>query len=292
MRTALGRARRLVTLVLLGLSAWYLFLRRRVAPRPVEWQTGPVPAGRSGAELGAAGELPDDVLATDAGLTELPDPVPAEPSSAGLAAEPADLPAAFPAAPLAAVEPADAVGEVPAVEPPDGVVVVDAVRLDEVLAEGPDGEPELVEVVDETVTVADLAGPVPFEVDEPVVEGSPDAPTEQFVRGLDDGIEEPTSEIPRPVFAETPSPAFSEAPTMEMPVLMDDLRAVRGIGPSMERMLHGLGIVSFRQLALLDGTELERVRHELRDFRSRIEREDWIGQARQLHKTKYGTDPV
>ena len=46
-----------------------------------------------------------------------------------------------------------------------------------------------------------------------------------------------------------PMPTFSEAPTMEIPAVTDDLRAVRGIGPSMERKLHGLGIVSYRQLA-------------------------------------------
>jgi predicted flap endonuclease-1-like 5' DNA nuclease len=85
--------------------------------------------------------------------------------------------------------------------------------------------------------------------------------------------------------------AFNEAPTMEIPAVTDNLRALRGIGPSMERMLHSLGIVSFRQLALLDGDELQRVRDELRDFRTRIEREDWIGQARALHKEKYGTEP-
>jgi predicted flap endonuclease-1-like 5' DNA nuclease len=86
-------------------------------------------------------------------------------------------------------------------------------------------------------------------------------------------------------------PTFSEAPTMEIPAVTDDLRAVRGIGPSMERMLHNLGIVSFRQLAMLDGGELERVRAELSDFRSRIEREDWVGQARTLYREKYGRDP-
>jgi predicted flap endonuclease-1-like 5' DNA nuclease len=86
-------------------------------------------------------------------------------------------------------------------------------------------------------------------------------------------------------------PTFSEAPTMEIPAVTDDLRAVRGIGPSTERLLHGLGIISFRQLAMLDGPELERVRGELHDFRSRIEREDWVGQARELHRAKYGREP-
>ena len=110
------------------------------------------------------------------------------------------------------------------------------------------------------------------------------------------GVEEPTVSI-RPEADEEagraiPMPTFSEAPTMEIPAVSDDLRAVRGIGPSMERKLHSLGIVSYRQLALLDGAELEQVRAELTDFRNRIEREDWAGQARALHREKYGRDPA
>ena len=90
---------------------------------------------------------------------------------------------------------------------------------------------------------------------------------------------------------EIPMPTVSETPTGEIPAVTDDLRAVRGIGATMERKLHGLGIVSYRQLAMLDGAELERVRAELTDFRNRIEREDWVGQARDLYREKYGRDP-
>lgn len=250
MRSALGRTRKLVALVMLGLSAWWLFLRRRAEP---VWHDAP----RSpGPELGAPGVSPAEVLATGAGLTVLP----------------------------------DAAGERPAVEPPAGTG--DEAGVGALLADTPsvDEVDEVTAVIeDHPSTDSPPAGPADLTVAPAAVGG--DEATEVFAPGVEDGIEEPTSELPRPTFAETPSPAFSDAPTMVMPVLMDDLRAVRGIGPSMERMLHGFGIVSFRQLALLDGTELEQVRDELRDFRSRIEREDWIGQARQLHKTKYGIDP-
>ena len=113
------------------------------------------------------------------------------------------------------------------------------------------------------------------------------------------GVDEPTATTPTEAELEDgggrsrgiPMPTFSEAPTAEIPAVTDDLRAVRGIGPSMERKLHRLGIVSYRQLALLDGAELERVRGELTDFRGRIEREDWVGQARALYREKYGRDP-
>lgn len=297
MRTALGRARRLVTLLLLALSAWYLFLRRRVAP--VAGHPAAGPAGPSRDELGAPGELPDDVLATDAGLTELPaaGAVDGPPADVLAAPVPAAAPAEVPDVPAPAeVLDVPVSAEVVDVPAPAEVVDVPAAAAPAEVVEVP-GSAEPAEVVEVPAAVGPLGAgggvgaPAAPGADDGA-SGLADAPTEQFPPGIEDGIEDPTNEIPRPEFAETPSPAFSDAPTMEMPVLMDDLRAVRGIGPSMERMLHGLGIVSFRQLALLDGAELERVRHELRDFRSRIEREDWIGQARQLHKAKYGTDPA
>ena len=70
----------------------------------------------------------------------------------------------------------------------------------------------------------------------------------------------------------------------------DDLRRIRGVGPAIESVLHGLGIRSYRQLLMLDEAGLDRVRDALRDFRQRIEREDWIGQARRLHREKYGEE--
>ena len=71
----------------------------------------------------------------------------------------------------------------------------------------------------------------------------------------------------------------------------DDLRRIKGVGPAIERSLHEAGIHSYRQLATLDADGLGQVRVSLRDFRRRIEREDWVGQARELHREKYGEFP-
>ena len=150
--------------------------------------------------------------------------------------------------------------------------------------------------------VAEVVAAEPVEAvvaDEPSVAALDEGRTDEELTTPELGIDEPTMTIARDTIAaeneETGTriamPTFSEAPTMEIPAVTDDLRAVRGIGPSMERMLHGLGIISFRQLAMLDGVELERVRAELSDFRTRIEREDWVGQARDLHREKYGREP-
>ena len=66
----------------------------------------------------------------------------------------------------------------------------------------------------------------------------------------------------------------------------DDLKMIKGIGPSIEKTLHGLGIYRFHQIAELSEYEIDRVAQQLRGFRSRIYREDWIGQARDLQHQK------
>lgn len=71
---------------------------------------------------------------------------------------------------------------------------------------------------------------------------------------------------------------------------VDDLRAIRGIGPAIEATLHRLGIHTFAELAALDVDGQERVRAELRDGTGRMQRDDWQGQARELHRAKYGGD--
>jgi predicted flap endonuclease-1-like 5' DNA nuclease len=50
--------------------------------------------------------------------------------------------------------------------------------------------------------------------------------------------------------------------------------------------LHGLGIVRFHQIAEMSEYDIDRVAQQLRGFRSRIYREDWIGQARDLQYQK------
>ena len=69
----------------------------------------------------------------------------------------------------------------------------------------------------------------------------------------------------------------------------DDLTEIVGIGKVFASMLHGLGIRSFRQLAASSAAELAQLSADFRDVRSRIENDDWVGQAKQLHDRKYGT---
>ena len=62
---------------------------------------------------------------------------------------------------------------------------------------------------------------------------------------------------------------------------VDDLKRIRGIGVLIEKKLNSLGILSFEQVANWTGADIERISNIL-DFKGRIERENWIEQARIL----------
>jgi predicted flap endonuclease-1-like 5' DNA nuclease len=66
----------------------------------------------------------------------------------------------------------------------------------------------------------------------------------------------------------------------------DDLKLIKGIGPAIEKTLNELGIVRFDQIADMSEYEIDRVAQRLKGFRTRIYREDWIGQARDLQLQK------
>ena len=78
------------------------------------------------------------------------------------------------------------------------------------------------------------------------------------------------------------------APEPEPEPEPDDLQEIVGIGKVFEQTLHGLGIVSFEQIANLDGIEIAQLNEELREFKGRVEQDDWVGQAKDLHLKKYG----
>ena len=71
-------------------------------------------------------------------------------------------------------------------------------------------------------------------------------------------------------------------------VVKDDLQRIKGVGPAIERTLHDLGIFSFDQIARISEYDINRIAERLKGFRSRIYREDWIGQARTLHDLRGG----
>ncbi len=87
---------------------------------------------------------------------------------------------------------------------------------------------------------------------------------------------------PRP----EPSPAGSRpkrpqglaAPRNERP---DNFQRISGIGPKLEKTLQDLGFFHYDQIAAWDPMEVDWINEHLR-FRGRVEREQWIEQARLL----------
>ena len=72
----------------------------------------------------------------------------------------------------------------------------------------------------------------------------------------------------------------------------DDLKDIKGIETVLEPIMHSIGVYTFRQIANWTPEDIEQVRDSLQQFKTRIEREDWIGQSKELHKEKYGDDPT
>lgn len=62
----------------------------------------------------------------------------------------------------------------------------------------------------------------------------------------------------------------------------DDLKIVRGIGPKLESMLHGMGIFHFDQIADWHAAELAWVDENLAGFKGRASRDAWVPQAKIL----------
>ena len=71
----------------------------------------------------------------------------------------------------------------------------------------------------------------------------------------------------------------------------DDLKKIKGVGPVIEKTLNELGIFLFNQIAEMSEFEIDRVAQRLKGFRSRIYREDWMGQARDLQFRKNNSLP-
>ena len=61
----------------------------------------------------------------------------------------------------------------------------------------------------------------------------------------------------------------------------DDLKRIRGIGVSIENRLRSLGVMTYEQVANWTRADIDRISETL-DFKGRIERENWVEQARIL----------
>ncbi|ANT59367.1 ATP synthase subunit E [Salipiger sp. CCB-MM3] len=97
----------------------------------------------------------------------------------------------------------------------------------------------------------------------------------------------PKEEIPAK--PETVAPAATEEEEAQPEALAsprggeaDNLKEIKGVGPKLESLLHELGIYHFDQIAGWSASEVAWMDQNLKGFRGRVSRDDWIGQAKTL----------
>lgn len=95
---------------------------------------------------------------------------------------------------------------------------------------------------------------------------------------------EEMEEACRPDFVPELPAAIPQATAKEA----DDLKQISGVGPFLEGKLNAFGIYTFQQVAALEPNVIDELGETFGSFSDRIIREDWVGQAKKLHGTKFG----
>jgi len=62
----------------------------------------------------------------------------------------------------------------------------------------------------------------------------------------------------------------------------DDLKMIKGVGPKLEKLLHGLGFYHYDQISKWDAREVAWVDENLEGFKGRVSRDGWVKQAKVL----------
>ncbi|RED17240.1 hypothetical protein [Parasphingopyxis lamellibrachiae] len=109
-------------------------------------------------------------------------------------------------------------------------------------------------------------------IEEPVADAEPEPALEPEPEPVADSEPEAVAE-PTPA----PSPFLTE-PNGEP----DNLTLIKGVGPKLGDMLHGLGVFHFSQIADWDADQVAEVDSQLGTFKGRVSRDRWVDQARML----------
>ncbi|GAB5518926.1 MAG: hypothetical protein RhofKO_11770 [Rhodothermales bacterium] len=87
-------------------------------------------------------------------------------------------------------------------------------------------------------------------------------------------------------------PAFAPLAAAGLPAAhyneRDDLQRIKGVGPFLEQKLHDFGIYTFRQIAAMTPTVIDKLGDTFGSFCDRIGREAWVRQAKALHAEMHG----
>jgi NADH-quinone oxidoreductase subunit E len=131
--------------------------------------------------------------------------------------------------------------------------------------------------------------PGPNQVEAPVAKAAPVAAPEPAAAAAP----KPAAPAPAPATAaEAPAPA-AKAPAStadDAPEFLsaardggpDDLKQIKGVGPKLEKTLHGMGIFHFDQIAIWGPKEQAWIDDNLEGFKGRATRDNWVEQAKTL----------
>lgn len=84
-----------------------------------------------------------------------------------------------------------------------------------------------------------------------------------------------TKAAPKKAAAEKAKPAAKAAD------VVDDIKLIGGVGPALEKKLNDAGVTSLAQIAKWNAEDVARI-DEVLSFKGRIDREEWIEQAKEL----------
>ena len=110
------------------------------------------------------------------------------------------------------------------------------------------------------------------------------------------GISEPTGEffVPKvipaepvpvpetPNFGNEPSTLFNADKVLLRTGDKNDLTAIEGIGPFLEKKLNDAGVFTYAGIAGWDAEKIAEITTKISFFEGRIEKDDWVGQAQKL----------
>ncbi|MHA3980271.1 endonuclease [Halovulum sp. GXIMD14794] len=149
-------------------------------------------------------------------------------------------------------------------------------------AEPPVAQPPAAETpkpVPAAAAPAAAAAPIPAAENRPLVQPSTPLPGEADLAGRKGQWRYEPDAAPAAGASEADRPQGLMAPRGDAP---DDLKRIKGIGPALEEMLHGLGYYHFDQIAAWTLAEVAWVDDNLEGFKGRVSRDEWVAQAREL----------
>jgi predicted flap endonuclease-1-like 5' DNA nuclease len=82
--------------------------------------------------------------------------------------------------------------------------------------------------------------------------------------------------------SEAPQAAASSSAPARAVKVVQGLRRIRGIGPGYQRVLEQLGVTRVQQIAVWTSADITSAAEKLRIKPERIQKDDWVGQARAL----------